>query len=55
MITEAVTIGVILGGCAAAAWFAKTKFQPEIDRSLARIEAEGEEEIVARRKQRHIE
>ena len=29
MITEAVTIGVILGGSAAAAWFAKIKFQPE--------------------------
>jgi hypothetical protein len=53
MIAEAVTIGVILGGCAAAAWFAKTKFQPEIDRSLARIEAE--EEILARSKQRHID
>jgi hypothetical protein len=51
MITEAVTIGVILGGSAAAAWFAKVKFQPEIDRSLARIETE--EAIVARRKPSH--
>lgn len=48
MITEAVTIGVILGGCAVAAWFAKIKFQPEIDRSLAKIEA-----IVARHKSSH--
>jgi hypothetical protein len=53
MITEAITIGVILGGCAAAAWFAKTKFQPEIDRSLAKIEAK--EAIVARRKPSHID
>ncbi len=51
MIAEAVTISVILGGCAAAAWFAKTKFQPEIENSLARIEAE--EAIVARRKPNH--
>lgn len=48
MMTEAVTIGVILAGCAAAAWFAKVKFQPEIDRSLAKIEAAGT--IVARSK-----
>jgi hypothetical protein len=48
MITEAITIAVILGGCAAAALFAKSKFQPEIERNLARIEAE--EAIVARRK-----
>jgi len=49
MITEAVTIGVILGGSAVAAWLAKNKFQPEIDRSLARTE----EAIVARRKSSH--
>jgi hypothetical protein len=53
MIAEAVTIGVILGGCAAAAWFAKIKFQPEIDRSLAKIEAE--EAIMARRKHSHVD
>lgn len=51
MITEAITIGVILGGCAAAALFAKSKFQPEIERSLAKIESE--EAIVARRKPSH--
>jgi hypothetical protein len=49
MIVEAVTIAAILGGCAAAAWFAKTKFHPEIDRSLGKIE----EEIVATRKSNH--
>lgn len=38
-IIEAIRIGVILGGCAAAL-FAKSKFQPEIERSLAKIEAE---------------
>lgn len=48
MITEAITIAVILGGCAAAALFAKSKFQPEIEASLARTEAE--DAIVARRK-----
>ena len=50
MITEAITIAAILGGCAAAAWFAKTKFQPEIERNLAKIEQE--EAIMARRKPR---
>lgn len=48
MITEAITIGVILGGCAAAVLFAKSRFQPEIERSLTKVEAE--EAIVARRK-----
>jgi hypothetical protein len=48
MIAEAVTIAAILGGSAAAAWFVKTKFQPEIDRSLGKIE-----EIVATRKSNH--
>lgn len=48
MIAEAVTIAAILGGSAAVAWFAKTRFQPEIDRSL-----EKTEEIVATRKSNH--
>jgi len=51
MITEALTIGVILAVCAAAAWFAKARFQPEIERNLARLEAE--EAIMARRKPSH--
>lgn len=51
MITEAITIAAILGGCAAAAWFAKTKFQPEIERSLTKTEQE--ETLVARRKPRN--
>jgi hypothetical protein len=48
MITEAVTISIILSGCATAAWFTKTKFQPEIEKNLARIGAE--EAIIARNK-----
>jgi hypothetical protein len=48
MISEAITIASILGGCAVAVWFAKTKFQPEIDRSSGKIE-----EIVAMRKSNH--
>lgn len=52
MITEAVTIGVILGGCAAAALFVKSRFQPEIERSLTKVEAEA---IVARRKSSHAD
>jgi hypothetical protein len=38
MITEAITIGVIIGGCAAAVWYAKKKFQPEIEQNLKRLE-----------------
>jgi hypothetical protein len=40
MITEAITIAVILGGSAAAALLAKSKFQPEIERSLTNVKAE---------------
>jgi hypothetical protein len=47
MITEAITIGAILGVSGAVAWLAKVKFQPEIERNLARIESE--EAIVARK------
>jgi hypothetical protein len=46
MIIEAITIGSILGASGAVAWLAKVKFQPEIERNLAKIEAE--ETIVAR-------
>jgi hypothetical protein len=46
MIAEAITISAVLGACTAATWFMKTRFQPEIERSLARIEAE--EAMVAR-------
>ena len=47
MITEAITIGAILGASGAAAWLAKVKYQPEIERNLAMVDAE--EAIVARK------
>ncbi len=43
MIGEAITIAAILGGSAAAVWYAKNKFQPGIERDLARLEASGYE------------
>lgn len=39
MFGEAITIAAILAGSAAAAWYAKSKFQPEIERNLAKIES----------------
>lgn len=39
MIMEAITISSIMGASALAVWFAKGRFQPEIERSLAKIEA----------------
>lgn len=38
MLEEAITIIAIIGGCAAAVWYAKSKFQPGIERNLERIE-----------------
>ena len=38
MIEEAITILAVIGASAAAVWYAKNKFQPEIERNLARIE-----------------
>jgi hypothetical protein len=51
MLIEAITIGGILAGSAFAVWFAKSTFQPEIERSLIRIEAgaQDKETIVAKR------
>jgi hypothetical protein len=51
MIIEAITISAILGGSAFAVWFAKSRFQPEIERSLIKTEAAAEEKetIVAKR------
>lgn len=51
MIIEAMTISAILGGSALAVWFAKSRFQPEIERSLIKTEAAAEEKetIVAKR------
>jgi hypothetical protein len=39
MLMEAITISSIVGASAFAVWFAKARFQPEIERSLAKIEA----------------
>lgn len=38
MLEEVITIVAIIGASAAAVWYAKNKFQPEIERNLARIE-----------------
>ncbi|HEX6252587.1 MAG TPA: hypothetical protein VFZ55_00055 [Nitrososphaera sp.] len=40
---EAITISSIVGASAFAVWFAKARFQPEIERSLTRIEAAAPE------------
>ena len=38
MIEEAITIVAVIGASAAAVWYAKSKFQPEIEHNLAGIE-----------------
>jgi hypothetical protein len=43
MFIEAITISSILGGSAFAVWFAKSKFQPEIEMNLIKIEAAEQE------------
>lgn len=43
MLIEAITIVGIIGGSAAAVWYAKSKFQPEIDLSLERLERQPAE------------
>lgn len=50
MMIEAITISSILGASAFAVWFVKARFQPEIERSLIRIEAaaQDKETIVAK-------
>ena len=39
MLMEAITISTILGASAFAVWFIKARFQPEIEKSLTKIEA----------------
>jgi hypothetical protein len=52
MFEEAITIVAIFGGSAAAAWYAKKKFQPEIERNLSKIEGSVEvREFVHKRKE----
>jgi hypothetical protein len=41
MIIEAITISGIIGASAFAVLFARARFQPEIERSLSKIEAAG--------------
>lgn len=52
MIMEAITISAIIGTSAFAVWFAKGRFQPEIERNLTKIETATLEEktIVAKRR-----
>lgn len=52
MLMEAITISSIVGVCAFAVWFAKARFQPEIERNLTKIEAAASEEetVVAERR-----
>ncbi|MDR4491788.1 MAG: hypothetical protein R2685_12940 [Candidatus Nitrosocosmicus sp.] len=38
MITEALTIAFIVGTCGIVAWFAKNKFQPEIEEDIRKRE-----------------
>jgi hypothetical protein len=52
MLMEAITISSIVGAGVLAVWFAKGRFQPEIERSLAKIEAATtttEQETIAAR------
>jgi hypothetical protein len=52
MLMEAITISSIVGVSAFAVWFAKAKFQPEIERNLTKIEsaASEKETVVAERR-----
>ena len=53
MFEEAITIVAIIGGSAAAAWYAKKKFQPEIESNLSKIESSAVEvqEFVHKKKE----
>jgi hypothetical protein len=52
MIVEAITISAIIGASAFAVWFAKIRFQPEIERNLTKIEAAVPEEETISTKRR---
>jgi lipocalin len=52
MLIEAITISSIVGANALVVWFAIARFQPEIERSLAKVEAATattEQETIAAR------
>lgn len=38
MLTETLTIGIIIGACGIVAWLAKNKFQPEIEEDIQKRE-----------------
>lgn len=50
MLEEAITIAAIIGGSAAAVWYAKKKFQPEIERNLEKLESPAMVEEFVRKK-----
>ncbi|MEM2141082.1 hypothetical protein [Nitrososphaera sp.] len=50
MLEEAITIAIIIGGSATAVWYAKKKFQPEIESSLDRLESRAVVEEYVRKK-----
>jgi hypothetical protein len=52
MLMEAITISSILGASALAVWFVRSRFQPEIGRSLTKIEAAAAKEETTVTKQR---
>ncbi len=45
MLTEALTITFIIGTCGLVAWFAKNKFQPEIEEDIKNREQEVNKQI----------
>lgn len=55
MLGEAITITIIMGGCAAAAWYAKNKFQPEIERNLAKLERPARMQEFANKKHKDLQ
>lgn len=50
MFEEAITIIAIIGGSAAAVWYAKSKFQPEIERNMAESATVKVKEFVHKKK-----
>lgn len=55
MLEEAVTISLIIGGCAAAAWYAKSKLQPEIERNLEKPKPAAEMQEFIHKKNKHVQ
>ena len=51
MLTEILTIGIIIGSCGLIAWLAKNKFQPEIENDLKNREQKFWKLIYNKKKQ----